>query len=56
VPVEDFQYKFTLCTWATTEETSSCGSVANRAFDFNDSDASFTATDTVAAWDGVGSC
>jgi glucoamylase len=56
VPVADFQYKFTLGTWATTEETSSCGSVANRTFDFNDSDATYTATDTVAAWDGVGSC
>jgi glucoamylase len=56
VPVADFQYKFTLGTWATDEETSSCGSVSNRTFDFNDSDASYTAADTVAAWDGVGSC
>ena len=56
VPVADFQYKFTLGTWATVEETSSCGSVSNRTFDFNDSDASYPATDTVAAWDGVGSC
>jgi glucoamylase len=56
VPVADFQYKFTLGTWGTVEETSSCGSVSNRTFDFNDSDASYTANDTVAAWDGVGSC
>jgi glucoamylase len=56
VPVADFQYKFTLGTWATVEETSSCGSVSNRTFNFNDSDATYTANDTVAAWDGVGSC
>jgi glucoamylase len=56
VPVADFQYKFTLGTWSTDEETSSCGYVNNRTFDFNDSDASYTANDTVAAWDGVGSC
>jgi hypothetical protein len=30
--------------------------VNNRTFDFNDSDATYTANDTVAAWDGVGSC
>jgi len=56
VPVADFQYKFTLGTWGTVEETSSCGYVNNRTFDFNDSDATYTANDTVAAWDGVGSC
>jgi glucoamylase len=56
VPVADFQYKFTLGTWGTVEETASCGYVADRAFDFNDADTTYTATDTVAAWDGVGSC
>jgi glucoamylase len=56
VPVADFQYKFTLGTWGTVEETSSCGNVSNRTFDFNDADASYTANDTVAAWDGVGAC
>jgi glucoamylase len=56
VPVADFQYKFTLGTWGTVEETSSCGYVNNRSFDFNDPDATYTANDTVAAWDGVGSC
>jgi glucoamylase len=56
VPVADFQYKFTLGTWGTVEETSSCGYVSDRTFDFNDSDATYTASDTVAAWDGVGSC
>jgi glucoamylase len=56
VPVADFQYKFTLGTWGTVEETGSCGYVADRTFDFNDSDATYTASDTVAAWDGVGSC
>ena len=56
VPVADFQYKFTLGTWGTVEETSSCGPVSNRTFDFNDPDATYTANDTVAAWDGMGSC
>ena len=56
VPVADFQYKFTLGTWGTVEETSSCGYVSDRTFDFNDPDATYTANDTVAAWDGVGSC
>jgi glucoamylase len=56
VPTADFQYKFTLGTWGTVEETSSCGYVSDRTFDFNDSDATYTASDTVAAWDGVGSC
>jgi hypothetical protein len=56
VPVADFEYKFTLGSWSTVEETSSCGYVADRTFDFNTADASYPATDTVAAWDGVGSC
>jgi glucoamylase len=56
VPVADFQYKFTLGNWSSVEQTSSCGYVADRTFDFNDSDASYTASDTVAAWDGVGAC
>jgi glucoamylase len=56
VPVADFSYKFTLGSWSTVEETSSCGYVADRAFDFNTADASYPATDTVATWDGVGSC
>src|SRR6202453_4849387 len=56
VPVADFQYKSPLGTWSTVEETGSCGYVADRTFDFNDSDATYTASDTVAAWDGVGSC
>jgi alpha-amylase len=51
-----FQYKFTLGSWGTVEETSSCGYVANRTFDFNTADATYTASDTVAAWDGLGSC
>jgi hypothetical protein len=57
VPVADFQYKFDLNgTWNNTEETSSCGYVANRAFNFNDQDATYTANDTVGAWQGLGSC
>jgi glucoamylase len=56
VPGADFQYKFTLGSWSTVEETSSCGYVANRAFDFTTADQTYTASDTVAAWEGVGSC
>ena len=56
VPVASFQYKFTLGSWSSDEETSSCGTVANRTFGFDTADASYTATDTVAAWAGLGSC
>jgi len=56
VPTAAFQYKFTLGSWSTVEETSSCGSVANRTFSFDTADASYTATDTVAAWEGSGGC
>jgi hypothetical protein len=56
VPVAAFQYKFTLGSWATAEETSGCGQTANRDFGFDDADASFTASDTVAAWPGSGGC
>jgi hypothetical protein len=54
--VAAFQYKFTLGSWATVEETASCGSVANRTFGFNTAGASYTATGTVAAWAGRGGC
>ena len=56
VPVAALAYKFTLGTWNTTEETSTCGSLANRTFGFNTANASYTATDTVAAWQGSGGC
>ena len=56
VPVAAFQYKFTLGSWNNVEETGSCGTVANRTFGFDTADATYTATDTVAAWAGVGSC
>ncbi len=56
VPVAAFQYKFTLGSWSSDEETASCGTVANRAFGFDTADASYTATDTVAAWAGLGGC
>jgi glucoamylase len=56
VPPAAFQYKFTLGSWSTVEETSSCGYVANRSFGLDTADASFTATDTVAAWEGSGGC
>ena len=57
VPVANFQYKFDLNgTWNNVEETSSCGYVNNRNFGFNDQDATYTANDTVAAWQGIGGC
>lgn len=56
VPAAAFQYKFTLGSWNNVEESSSCAFVANRMFGFNTADTSNTATDTVAAWEGVGSC
>jgi hypothetical protein len=56
VPVAGFQYKFTLGSWNTAEETSTCGSLANRTFGFSAANASYTAADTVAAWAGSGGC
>jgi glucoamylase len=56
VPTADFQYKFTLGSWSSVEETSSCGYVDNRTFGFDTADETYTANDTVAAWEGVGSC
>ncbi|HXP20396.1 MAG TPA: glycoside hydrolase family 15 protein [Streptosporangiaceae bacterium] len=56
VPVAAFAYKFTLGSWNSVEETSSCGYVANRDFGFNTPDASYPANDTVAAWRGIGGC
>jgi len=56
VPVAAFQYKFTLGSWNTVEETSSCGDLANRTFGFNTADASYTANNTVANWKGSGGC
>jgi glucoamylase len=56
VPVAAFQYKFTLGSWSSVEETAACGPVANRSFGFNTADATYSAADTVAAWQGVGSC
>ena len=37
-------------------ESSGCGTVANRNFGFNTAGATYTASDTVAAWAGIGSC
>jgi glucoamylase len=56
VPVADFQYKFTLGSWSTVEETSSCGYVQNRSFGFDTANATYTANDTVAAWTGIAPC
>jgi alpha-amylase len=56
VPVAAFQYKLTLGTWATVEETSSCGTLANRTFGFSTANTTYTATDTVAAWAGTAGC
>ena len=50
-------YKFALNgTWSDVEETGTCGSVANRNFYFNGADSSYTAADSVGAWDSLGSC
>ena len=40
----------------SVEESSSCAFTANRTFGFDTADATYTANDTVAAWEGVGSC
>jgi len=56
VPAAAFQYKFTLGSWSNVEETASCGFVANRTFGFDTAGQTYTANDTVAAWEGVGSC
>jgi len=50
------QYKFTLGSWSAVEETSACGELANRTFTFTTADEAYPASDTVSAWDGVGSC
>jgi glucoamylase len=56
VPAAAFQYKFTLGNWSSVEETASCGDLANRTFGLDTANASYTANDTVAAWEGVGGC
>ncbi len=56
VPTANFQYKFTLGSWNNVEETSSCGYVADRTFGFDTAGETYTANDTVAAWQGVESC
>ena len=56
LPAADFQYKFTLGSWSSVEETSSCGYVGNRTFGFDTAGQTYTASDTVAAWEGVGGC
>jgi glucoamylase len=56
VPTASFQYKFELGNWNNVEETSSCGYVADRTFGFDTPDETYTANDTVAAWEGVGGC
>ena len=57
VPGSTLQYKFDLNgTWNNTEETGSCGQVSNRSFTFGGSGSSYTATDTVEAWEGLNGC
>jgi glucoamylase len=56
VPTAALAYKFTLGNWNTVEETSGCGFVNNREFGFDTADASYTASDTVAAWQGSSGC
>jgi glucoamylase len=55
VPVAAFQYKFTLGSWATVEETATCGYLANRSYNFTTAGTN-TANNTVAAWQGSGGC
>lgn len=55
-PGAQFAYKFDLGNWTNVEETSSCGFVNNRSFGFGAAGSSFTASDTVAAWGGIGGC
>lgn len=56
VPTANFQYKFTLGSWNNVEESSSCAFTANRTFGFDTAGATYTTSNTVAAWEGVGSC
>ncbi len=50
-------YKFDLDgSWANGEEAASCGTQANRSFYFNGSGSSYTASDTVADWQGLNGC
>jgi hypothetical protein len=56
VPSASFQYKFTLGSWNNVEESSSCAFTANRTFGVDTAGATYTANDTVAAWEGAGSC
>ena len=56
VPTANFQYKFTLGSWNNVEESSSCAFTANRTFGFDTADTTYTTSNTVAAWEGVGSC
>lgn len=56
VPVSTLRYKFTLGNWGNVEETSSCGYVSNRTFGFSTANATYTANNAVAAWQGYGGC
>lgn len=50
-------YKFDLNgTWSNVEEGNSCAYVNNRSFYFNGADSSYTASDTVVTWEGLGGC
>lgn len=55
-PSATLQYKYTLGAWTSVEETSACGYVNNRSFAFQGAGSSFTANDTVAAWQGTSPC
>ena len=56
VPTANFQYKLTLGSWNNVEESSSCAFTANRTFGFDTAGTTYTTSNTVAAWEGVGSC
>jgi alpha-amylase len=56
VPSAALQYKFTLGTWATVEETSTCAATPNRTVTFPAPGTTSTATPTVPAWAGTPGC
>ena len=56
VPGSTLQYKYTLGTWASVEETGSCGFVSNRSFVFQAAGSGPSANDTVGAWQGTSPC
>ena len=55
-PGSTLQYKYTLGTWTSVEETGSCAYANNRSFVFGAAGSSPSANDTVPAWEGTSPC